>query len=148
MWPSGLGIAGADSSVRNDPAPTLTLTDAQAIEELPSVTAAAPSSPGTAQLVYGPNNWSTQITGTTPTFLTVRDWQLSAGYPFADSDVRSATQVALLGQTVVVDYRPGAGGAIGAEVGYKDTAYFCRRFKMMFGIPAGKMRRRESLMNL
>ena len=82
-------------------APTLTIADAQAIEELSSVTAAAPSSPGTAQLVYGPNNWSTQITGTTPAFLTVRDWQLSAGYPFADSDVRSATQVALLGQTVV-----------------------------------------------
>jgi len=37
---------------------------------------------------------------------------------------------------------------IGHSVGYKDTAYFCRRFKMMFGIPAGKMRRRESLMNL
>ena len=37
---------------------------------------------------------------------------------------------------------------IGHEVGYKDTAYFCRRFKMMFGIPAGKMRRRESLMNI
>jgi AraC-like DNA-binding protein len=37
---------------------------------------------------------------------------------------------------------------IGREVGYKDTAYFCRRFKMMFGIPAGKMRKRESLMNI
>lgn len=37
---------------------------------------------------------------------------------------------------------------IGRDVGYKDTAYFCRRFKMMFGIPAGKMRRRESLMNI
>lgn len=37
---------------------------------------------------------------------------------------------------------------IGKTVGYKDTAYFCRRFKMMFGIPAGKMRRRESLMNV
>lgn len=36
---------------------------------------------------------------------------------------------------------------IGAEVGYKDTAYFCRRFKMMFGIPAGKMRKRESLVS-
>ncbi|MEQ8360845.1 MAG: helix-turn-helix domain-containing protein [Cytophagales bacterium] len=34
---------------------------------------------------------------------------------------------------------------IGIEVGYKDTAYFCRRFKMMFGISAGKMRKRESL---
>ena len=37
---------------------------------------------------------------------------------------------------------------IGKDVGYKDTAYFCRRFKMMFGIPAGKMRRRETLMNV
>jgi AraC-like DNA-binding protein len=37
---------------------------------------------------------------------------------------------------------------IGQQVGYKGTAYFCRRFKMMFGIPAGKMRRRESLMNV
>jgi AraC family transcriptional regulator of arabinose operon len=37
---------------------------------------------------------------------------------------------------------------IGREVGYKDTAYFCRRFKMMFGIPAGKMRRRETAMNI
>ena len=37
---------------------------------------------------------------------------------------------------------------IGKEVGYKDTAYFCRRFKMMFGIPAGKMRRRETAMNI
>ncbi|MCC5921497.1 MAG: AraC family transcriptional regulator [Cyclobacteriaceae bacterium] len=38
--------------------------------------------------------------------------------------------------------------SIGQKVGYKDTAYFCRRFKMMFGIPAGKMRRRDSLMNV
>lgn len=37
---------------------------------------------------------------------------------------------------------------IGKEVGYKDTAYFCRRFKMMYGVPAGKMRRRESLINI
>jgi AraC-like DNA-binding protein len=39
--------------------------------------------------------------------------------------------------------------AIGQEIGYQDTAYFCRRFKMMFGVPAGKMRRRSnSLMNV
>ncbi|TAF77633.1 MAG: AraC family transcriptional regulator [Bacteroidetes bacterium] len=37
---------------------------------------------------------------------------------------------------------------IGKMTGYKDTAYFCRRFKMMFGIPAGKMRRRESTISL
>ena len=81
-------------------APTLTVGDAQAIEELPSVAAAAPSSPGTAQLVYGSNNWSTQVIGTTPNYLAVRDWRISSGFPFTDSDVRSATRVALLGQTV------------------------------------------------
>ena len=37
---------------------------------------------------------------------------------------------------------------IGKEIGYKDTAYFCRRFKMMYGVPAGKMRRRDSLINV
>lgn len=37
---------------------------------------------------------------------------------------------------------------VGQSCGYKDTAYFCRRFKMMYGIPAGKMRKRETLMNV
>lgn len=37
---------------------------------------------------------------------------------------------------------------VGHGCGYKDTAYFCRRFKMMYGIPAGKMRKRETLMNV
>ena len=82
-------------------APTLTISDTQAISELPNIASVAPSVPGTAQMVYGSNNWSTQIIGTTPAYLDVRDWQLSAGYPFTDSDVRSATRVALLGQTVV-----------------------------------------------
>ena len=82
-------------------APTLTVADAQAIAELPSVAAVAPNAPGTAQLVYGSNNWSTQVVGTLPSYLEVRDWELAAGYPFTDSDVRSATRVALLGQTVV-----------------------------------------------
>ncbi|MEL6539542.1 MAG: AraC family transcriptional regulator [Bacteroidota bacterium] len=37
---------------------------------------------------------------------------------------------------------------IGKEVGFKDTTHFCQRFKMMFGITAGKMRRRERLMSM
>ncbi len=37
---------------------------------------------------------------------------------------------------------------IGKACGYKDTAYFCRRFKMAYGVPAGKMRKRETLMNV
>ena len=32
--------------------------------------------------------------------------------------------------------------AISNDVGYRDTAYFCRRFKLMFGVQDGKMRKR------
>ena len=32
--------------------------------------------------------------------------------------------------------------SISNVVGYRDTAYFCRRFKLMFGVQAGKMKKR------
>ena len=102
--------------------PTLTLTDAQAIEELPAVAAVAPSSPGTAQLVYGSNNWSTQVYGTTPAYLAVRDWKLAAGFPFTDSDLRSATRVALLGKTVV-DNLFGGKDPVGKTIRIKNSPY-------------------------
>jgi putative ABC transport system permease protein len=51
-------------------------------------------------VVYGPNNWSTQVVGTLPDYLGIRVWPLAEGFAFSDSDVRSATRVALLGQTV------------------------------------------------
>ena len=103
-------------------APTLTVADAQAIGELPSIAAVAPNVPGTAQMVYGPNNWSTQIVGTTPAYLDVRDWPLSSGYPFTDSDVRSATRVALLGQTVVKNLF-GDEDAVGKTIRIKQSPY-------------------------
>ncbi|MDD5249705.1 MAG: ABC transporter permease [Rhodocyclaceae bacterium] len=103
-------------------APTLTMADAAAIEELPSVAAVAPTAPGTAQLVYGPNNWSTQVMGSTPSFLTVRDWKLSAGFPFTDSDIRSATRVCLLGQTVVQNLF-GDEDPVGKTIRIKNSPY-------------------------
>ncbi len=81
-------------------APTLTVEDAEALQELPELAAVAPAVPGTAQLIYGPNNWSTRVYGTSPGYLAVRNWDVVSGAAFTDSDVRSATRVALLGQTV------------------------------------------------
>ena len=81
---------------------TLTQDDAEAIaRECPAVLDVAPTYNGAAQVVYGNQNWSTGIVGTTPGILSVRDWSLSAGRPFTDQDVRNATKVCLLGQTVV-----------------------------------------------
>jgi putative ABC transport system permease protein len=81
---------------------TLTRDDADAIaRECPAVADVAPSHGGVAQVVYGNQNWSTGVTGTTPGILNVRDWTLSAGRPFTEQDVRNATKVSILGQTVV-----------------------------------------------
>jgi putative ABC transport system permease protein len=79
---------------------TLTVSDIDAIAELPGVETAAPIHPGNAQIVYGPNNWNTSIIGTTPQYLDARSWPVISGSAFTDSDVRSATRVALVGKTV------------------------------------------------
>jgi len=81
--------------------PTLTASDADALAELPSIAAVAPISPNNAQIIYGPNNWTTMVAGTTPSIFGIRDWPTESGVGFSDNDVRSATRVAVLGQTVV-----------------------------------------------
>ena len=51
---------------------TLTLADAEAIQkEASAVSDVAPVYGGVAQVVYGHQNWSTGVTGTTPSMLTV-----------------------------------------------------------------------------
>src|SRR3972149_554580 len=82
--------------------PTLTSDDARAMaQEAPDVAFVAPVLNGTAQVVYGNQNWSTIITGTTPDFFELREWPLESGRAFIQRDVDGATKVALLGQTVV-----------------------------------------------
>lgn len=82
--------------------PTLTLGDAEAIKkECPAVSDAAPLLNGITQIIYGHQNWSTNVIGTTPSMLNIRDWQLSAGRPFTEQEGKSAAKVCLLGQTVV-----------------------------------------------
>ncbi|MCL2636309.1 MAG: ABC transporter permease [Betaproteobacteria bacterium] len=80
--------------------PTLTVADAEAINELEGVANAAATHQGSRQLVYGSQNWSTQVIGTTPAYLDARAWNVVNGAAFGDSDVRSATRVALVGKTV------------------------------------------------
>jgi putative ABC transport system permease protein len=81
--------------------PTLTVSDARAIAELPSVAAVAPVQPGAAQVVYGAANWSTSVMGVTPSYLEVREWRIEHGFGFSESDLRAVARVAVLGQTVV-----------------------------------------------
>ncbi len=88
---------------------TLTADDARALAtEVPAIAAAAPANRGGAQVIYGNNNWATQIQGTTPEFLTIRDIGVASGEPFTKQDVDSAAKVLLLGKTVADNLFNGA----------------------------------------
>ncbi len=81
---------------------SLTYEDAEAVQnECPSVYLVSPIIRGTAQVVYGNQNWSTLIMGSTPAMIEVREWPLVAGRNFTKADVSAATKTCLLGQTVV-----------------------------------------------
>ena len=53
------------------------------------------------QAIFQQNNWSTQVQGVTTEFFPLRKWDIAAGAAFTDADLRSATRVCVVGQTVV-----------------------------------------------
>jgi len=79
---------------------TLTEDDVLAINrEIPEALA-APALRGSAQVIWGNTNWSTQIFGVTPEYLDVRQWPLAAGRVFEPAEMAAAAKVCLIGATV------------------------------------------------
>ncbi|HEX6528894.1 MAG TPA: ABC transporter permease [Burkholderiales bacterium] len=79
---------------------TLTEDDVVAINrDLPEALA-APALRGSAQVVWGNSNWSTQIYGVTPEYLDVRQWPLASGRVFEAGEMQGAAKVCLIGATV------------------------------------------------
>jgi putative ABC transport system permease protein len=107
VWPGSLnsnGVrlgAGASNS--------LTEGDVEAIErECPSVAAASPIVRSSAQIVFGDQNWFTQVQGTNEKFTQIRNWQVLWGGFFTAEDVRVAARVIVLGRTVADNLFNGA----------------------------------------
>jgi putative ABC transport system permease protein len=98
------GVHGGAGSWQN-----LTAEDATAIaRECPSVAAADPGVHTGAQIVFGDQNWATSVQGTGPHFPLIRAWAIARGSYFAEEDVKAASKVAVLGQTVVDNLFGGA----------------------------------------
>jgi len=80
---------------------TLSEEDAFSINREIANALAAPAVRGGAQVIWGNTNWSTQIYGTTPEYLEVRQWALQSGRSFEPVEMTGAGKVCILGQTVV-----------------------------------------------
>jgi ABC-type antimicrobial peptide transport system permease subunit len=91
---------GSGSVVTLTPEDAVALTDA---DRSPSIVGVAPIVRARTQIVYNNKNWvPLYIYGTTPTFLTVRDWEsMAEGNCFSDQDVSAQREVCVIGQTLV-----------------------------------------------
>ena len=92
--PSGVRVAAGSTS-------TLTYMDAQMIaREISGVNAVAPTVQRQYQAVFSGKNWITQMQGTTPDFLTVRNFELGDGSFITQRNLDARDRVAVLGKTV------------------------------------------------
>ncbi len=82
-------------------APAFKLADVDALlAQVPGIAAVAPTVGTSVTVVYGSENWSTQITGTTSVYLTTNNWKLAEGRTFTEAEERSGQAVCLIGETV------------------------------------------------
>lgn len=90
--------------------------DVKAINrEISGVYMAAPIATHSTQAIYGNENWSTMITGSTNDYLQIRDWPLKVGRQFNESEQLSGKAVCLLGATVHSELF-GVTNAVGATI--------------------------------
>ena len=122
VFPGATTNAGV--SAGSGTAMKLTADDTDAIlHECSDVRAAAPLVKVRTQVVYGHLNTVTMISGTTPAYLTVRDWtNPSEGTSLTDADVRNANKVCMLGATVAHELFPSE-SPVGKEVRIQNVTF-------------------------
>lgn len=106
-------------------AKSLTMDDYKAIlTQITSVSGIAPEVSGRYQLVMKGQNTNTQVTGTVPSYQTVRNVQVSEGVFISDQNVQSGAKVAVLGPTTRDDlFGVEASNVVGQKVRIKQVEF-------------------------
>jgi putative ABC transport system permease protein len=116
---SSTGVRGGFGS-----SSTLTASDAAALQShdaAPDIAAVAPSATTSVELTVGTTNWTTTLTGTTPSWATVRSRGVSAGRFITDPDQAGAAKVVVLGPDTATQLFGNANLATGRDVIFNGT---------------------------
>jgi putative ABC transport system permease protein len=101
----------------------LTLDDAQAIAaQVPTVDGVAPELQSQQPVVYRSNRTTSAITGTTPDFTVVRDFNVDRGRFFTDLDVQRSSRVVTLGSDLATKLF-GSANPIGQQIRIKNISF-------------------------
>lgn len=96
------GVRTAEGSAQ-----TLTMEDAEAISFIPSVNEVAPEANTFGQVVSGRLNMNGSVVGVTPSYATVRNFEIDYGDFISDINVDTKAMVAVLGHNVAQNLFPG-----------------------------------------
>ena len=102
---------------------TLTLQDAAALTSstsAPDVQSVAPVSTSSVALTNGSTNWTTTLTGTTPSWAAVRSRQVTSGRFITAADQAATASVVVLGPDTATQLFP-TGNPVGQMVTYNGT---------------------------
>ncbi len=109
------GVGGGVSAGRGS-AQTLTYEDAKALAGVEGVKAVAPEISRRYQLAAKGTNTNTQVVGTTPAYLGVRNVTVETGAFFSESQLASRAKVAVIGPTVRDDLFGADASPIGSQL--------------------------------
>lgn len=119
---------GADmrGGVRQDASSmeTLKQADYQSIkDECNYISAISPTVNSSGQWIYGNNNTQSSIYGVNQDYLSIRQLKVADGEMFTDTDIKAASKVCILGQTVVNYLFPDGSDPIGKVVRFNSIPF-------------------------
>lgn len=103
---------------------TLTLKNYEAIKQQATLLSyITPMVDGSGQVISGSNNWPSSIYGVNPDYLKIKVIDLQSGSMFTDADVKSASKVALIGQTIVDNIFPNGEDPVGQMIRFNNIPF-------------------------
>ncbi|MYM71187.1 FtsX-like permease family protein [Duganella sp. FT109W] len=94
------GDRAQQQRMRSGAQPAMTIADAAALNELPSLSGAAPVLQSGFNLSVGNENASKTVHGVTPAMFKIRGWKVDKGSAFSDADVRAASRMVVIGRKI------------------------------------------------